>query len=138
MNDKIRILGRNDILQTNDQEIELVAVPGWGGSVYVRSLTGTERDRLEASMVQHMVGKKQSRQVNLNNLRAKLCAMACCDEAGNPIFTEADVIALGKKNAANLQAVFEVAQKLSGLTDEAVDELTEDMQENPFEDSSSD
>lgn len=115
------ILTRDAILQAQDLPRELVSVPEWGGDVYVRTLTGKERDALEASVVE-MKGKRA--ETNLKNLRAKLCALAMVDEAGEKIFSEADVEALGGKSALALDRVFSVAQRLNGLGADDVEALT--------------
>lgn len=125
---KVNILGRDQILAAQDLEKELVAVPEWGGHVYVRALTGTERDAFEESLVDMKTvrkGRKQEtvRQTRLANIRARLCALTMCDEDGKRLFTDGDVEELGKKSASALNRVFEVAQRLSGLTDEDVEEL---------------
>jgi hypothetical protein len=39
------------------------------------------------------------------------------------VFTDADIVALGAKNAAALNRLFEVAQRLSGLRGEDFEEL---------------
>ena len=49
-----------------------------------------------------------------------------------------DATLLGDKSAQELQKVFAVAQRLSGITAEDVEELTEGIKENPFGDSPSD
>ena len=46
--------------------------------------------------------------------------------------------ALSEKSAAALQRVFEVAQRLSGITDDDVEELAEGLEDIPFEGSASD
>jgi hypothetical protein len=48
------------------------------------------------------------------------------------LFSEADVEFLGGKNAAALEKVFNAACRLSGITDEDLKELTDDLEENPF------
>jgi hypothetical protein len=123
------ILKRDDILKAPDQVVEVVAVPEWGGEVCVRSLSAAERDRLEASMVK-VRGKERS--VNLENVRAKMLSMAVCDEDGKRLFSEADVRELGGKNAAAVQRVFVVAQRLAGLSDDDVAELVEEIKDDPF------
>ena len=125
-------LKRDDILKVQDIKVEKVSVPEWGGDVYVKGMTGTERDSFEASIV-NMRGKGTN--VDMSNVRAKLAAQTLCDESGEKLFTDADIKALGKKSASALQRVFEVAQKLSGIGDDAIQELTEGLQENPLEDS---
>jgi len=128
-------LKRDDILAVKDIQVELVHVPEWGGDVYVKGMTGLERDAFEASIV-NQVGKGP--RVNMNNVRAKLAAHTICDENGERLFTEKDINALGKKSASALQRVFAVAQKLSGIGDDDVKELTEGLEENPTDASHSD
>ena len=128
------ILDKNAILKADDLKKELVNVPEWGGDVYVRGMTGADRDKFEASIVQTR-GKDQT--LNMVNIRAKLASMTICDEKGNRIFTETDVKDLSNKSAHALQRIFVVAQKLSGIGDDDVKELAEGLQENPLDDSAS-
>ena len=129
------LLNRDAILAALDLPKELVSVPEWGGDVYVRSLTGKERDQFESGMIEQR-GKSQT--VNLSNIRAKLASMTICDEDGKRIFTDADMQALSGKSAVALQRVFEVAQRLSGLGATDVEELTKGLEERPLEGSPSD
>ncbi len=128
-------LSRDDILGAKDIEIEQIEVPGWGGSVFVKSMTGFERDRFEGAIVQQR-GKNQG--VNMVNIRAKLVAASVCDEDGKLLFSQKDITELGKKSAASLQIVFDLASRLSGITEKDVEELAEEMEENPSNDSASD
>ncbi len=124
------LLSRDAILAADDREYEVVPCPEWGGEVRLRSLTGAERDAYEQSLVQT---RGKSREMNLRNARAKLVALCAVDENGNRLFTDADVNALGKKNAKPLDRLFDVARRLSGLSEDDVDRLTED-----FDDAQSD
>jgi hypothetical protein len=127
-----KILTRDAILQAQDLPRELVDVPEWGGSVYVRALTGAERDAFETSIVEQ---RGKSTKMNLKNIRAKLVALTVVDEEGNRIFSDSDASALGKKSAAALDRVFEVAQRLSGLRPEDVEELSKNFGSDQSEDS---
>lgn len=118
-------LSKEAILAVNDVQFEDVAVPEWGGTVRVKSLSGSERDALEASMIE---GKGKNANVNLANLRAKLVARSIVDGEGRRIFEDTDIAELGKKSAAALNRVYEVAQRLSGITQEDVDELTKNSE----------
>ena len=129
------LLNRESILQADDLPKELVDVPEWGGAVYVRSLTGAERDRFESSMIKQR-GKNQ--QMNLDNIRAKLAVLTVCDEEGKRIFSSADIDELSKKSAAALDRIFAVARRLSGLGEDDVKELAEGLKDDPLEDSPSD
>ncbi len=114
-------LTRDLILAAPDIRTEEVNVEEWGGSVLVRGLTGAERDAYEATVVT-LRGKR--RELNLANVRAKLCALCIVDDAGQRLFSDADIAKLGEKSGAALQRVFKVAQQLSGLSDEDVEELS--------------
>ena len=129
------VLTRDDILEAKDIKIELVPTPGWGGEVYVKGLNGAERDKFEGSLV---ILRGKDKQMNMTNIRAKLASMSICDEKGKRLFNENDVQALSQKSASELQRMFVVAQRLSGISDEDVEELAEELKSDPFEGSPSD
>lgn len=114
------LLSREQILSANDRTYEVVAAPEWGGDVRLQSLTAAERDGWENSMVRQVGGKQV---VNARNARAKLVALSAVDGDGALLFTSADVIKLGSKNAAPLDRLFTVCQRLSGISDEDVEEI---------------
>ena len=118
------LLSRDAILAADDREYEVVPCPEWGGEVRLRSLTGAERDAYEQSLIET---RGRSREMNLRNARAKLVALCAVDERGNRLFSDADVAALGRKNAKPLDRLFDAARRLSGLSDDDVDRLTEDF-----------
>lgn len=115
-----RYLNRDEILKLNDLPVEEVYVPEWDAWVRVRGLTGAERDRFEQSIVEQ---RGKATRMNLRNIRAKLVALTVVDEQGNRVFSDEDAEALGRKSASALNRVFEVAQRLSGLRQEDVEEL---------------
>ena len=127
-------LNKEQILAIKDVQIEEVAVPEWGGTVFVKAMTGEERDTFEQSIVD----KKQKGKVNLDNVRAKLCAMAICDEKGERLFSDKEVFALSKKSAIALTRIFTVAQKLNGLDEVSQGEIKENFLSDQKEDSISD
>jgi hypothetical protein len=121
-------LDRDAILAATDLQTEDVEVPEWGGWLRVKALNGAERDQFEASVVERK-GKKS--RMNTRNLRARLVAMAVVDEKNKPLFKTTDIEALGKKSAAALDRVFDVAMRLAGMRDEDIEELTENFSEDP-------
>ena len=125
------MLKRDDILNAKDIDVQSVDVPEWGGEVGVKALTGTERDKFEQSILD---GKK----VNLNCIRAKLCAAVICDDKGKRLFTDADIVQLGKKSAKALNRVFEKAQEMNGLGPDDVEDLAKNSGIGQSEDSISD
>ena len=118
------LLSRDAILAAEDRVVEEVEVPEWGGLVRVKGLSGAERDQFEASVAERK-GKKT--RMNLANIRARLVQRCVIDGDDKPLFTPADVTALGAKSAAALDPVFEVAMRLSGMRDEDIEELTENL-----------
>lgn len=131
-NGVVKVLDRDSILASSDIVTEKVEVPEWGGIVYVRSMTGRERDEFEESILvekreRTRSGFRTTRQASLSNFRAKLAARVTYDAEGNRIFTDADASKLGEKNSAPLQRIVAKAQELSGMTDEDVEDLVDEL-----------
>ena len=120
-----RLLTRQEILSIRDIRTEIVFVPEWGGSVRIKAMTGKERDAWETALFQ-IDGKDVK--MNKENLRAKLVALTVVDEAGQRLFTEADVEALGSKSAAALDRIYQASQKLSGLTPDDIKEMEKNLE----------
>ncbi len=120
------VLDREAILKANDIEKREVYIPEWGGSVYVRGMTGRERDQFEASIIRQ---RGRDTEINMKNARAKLVVMCTVDQEGNRLFTDADIALLANKSAKALDRIFAVAQELSGITREDMEELTENLDE---------
>ena len=123
-----KILSKSDILESADLRVAIVEVPEWGGSVRVRSLTGTERDAFESTLVRLIDGKRVP---DLENLRAKLLAATIVDERDQQLFTVSDLSALGRKSAVALDRVFVAAQRLNGLQADAVEESVKNSVPGP-------
>jgi len=117
-------LGKDSILQAQDIETREINVPEWGGTVLVRGLTGTERDSFEATVLQDR--GKQGMVRKLDNIRAKLVARCLVDAEGARLFTDGEAGLLGRKSAAVLDRLYDVAAEMSGLSDEDVEELGKD------------
>lgn len=106
------------ILACDDATFRDEDVPQWGGTVRVRALTGKERDAFEAS---NREIREDGTLVYLpDNMRAKLVGRSLINpETGERLFTDQQINALGDKNAAVLNRIYEVAAELSGLTGDA-------------------
>lgn len=129
------MLTKEQILNSTDMPIEIVAVPEWDGEVGVRTISAKERDQWEQSL---MKGRGKSRQMDMNNIRARLAALCMCDADGNRLFADDDVFALGAKSAAAMERVFIAAARLNGITDKDVEELAKNSVETEDGDSNSD
>jgi hypothetical protein len=133
-------LGREAILKASALKTEEVRVPEWASPetgadvVMVRELRGRERDEWEASMAVQRGGQMVP---DTANMRAKLVARCIVDPEGEPLFTQQDVAALGELSAAALQRVYEVAARLSGLNQGALEEMGKTSETAPADDSAS-
>ena len=117
----IRLLSRSEILTKTELARELVHVPAWGGSIYLRALRADERDEYEQSL---MVRRGKTVEMRMRGARAKLVVACAVDSQGVNIFTPDDVESVGSLDAATLDRLFEIASRLSGLREEDVQELT--------------
>jgi hypothetical protein len=106
-----KYLSRSEILSADDIKTREVPCPEWGGVVLVRGMSAAERDSVELSVS----GKGGP---NLQNIRAKIAARCIVDEAGQRIFSDEEIEALGKKAAAPIDRVFTAAVALSKLAPE--------------------
>ncbi len=130
-----KILSKADILGCSDLRFETVAVPEWGGSVRVRTLSGAERDAFEATLMKTLNGKRVP---DMDNLRAKLLAATVVDEEDKPIFGVHDLVALGRKSAVAIDRIFAVAQRLNAMAPESVEESIKNSMPGPSAGSTSD
>lgn len=128
-------LSKDQILKSQDIATEEVEVPEWGGTVLVRGLSGRQRDEFEGSMVERR-GRRAV--MNTANMRAKLVAWSVVDENGDRLFGNADIAELGEHSAAAVTRIYNVAAKLSGLSDEDVEEMVSDFGETGGSSSPSD
>ena len=69
----------------------------------------------------------------MENFRAKIASLTVCNAKGERIFTEADARSLTTKSAAALQRILLVSKRLSGMNEEDVEELTEVLENDPFD-----
>jgi hypothetical protein len=111
---------RDTILGARTVPTEEVPIPALGIIVIVRGMTGKERDAFEASCFE---GRGKKREFKMANLRAKLVAYCCVEADGHRVFSDEDAEALGAVRADVIDRLFGVAQRLSGMSDQDVDEL---------------
>lgn len=142
----MRILTRDDIQAANDLKKEWVPIPEWQApgdteeaGVFVRALSSMERDDYEAGIINReikSVGRRTEVDLHFNdsyfvNLKARLCVRCMCDEDGNRLFSDDDAEMLGKKSAAALNRVADVAQRLSAMTNEEIEQLGKASESGP-------
>lgn len=117
----VKPLNRDQIIEKDDSNKVRVDIPEWEGFVFVKMMTGEERDAFEESLVDR---NGQDVRRNLQNFRSKLSARVVCDENGNLLFDEKDILALGRKSARALDRIVTAAQRLNAIEQKDVEDLT--------------
>jgi hypothetical protein len=109
-------LSKTAILAAKDTKLsDPVPVPEWGGDVFVKTLTGTERDAFEDAYAEN----------KMKAFRCRFLVLTLCDDKGQRLFEDADVAELGKKSSVVINRIFEAAWKHNAFTNEAVESLGE-------------
>ena len=98
-----------------DIKTKKVAVPEWKTDVYLKILSGTERDAFEAGYTDQ----------RMQNFRVRFLVLTMCDQNGERVFTDEQVSVLGKRSSLVINRLFEAAWKINMLSPEAVDEAGE-------------
>jgi len=131
---QVLVLSKEQILSVDDMQYRDVSVPEWGGVVRLKSLSGMQRDRLEAEVQSLGQGKG----LGSANLRAKFAQAAIVDSNGKRMFEAADLDKLGRKSAAALSRVFTVIVEMNAMTKQDVEDLAGESEAGQAGDSSSD
>ena len=119
-------LSRDEILATG-LPTETVDVPEWGGKVISRGLSASQLDDYQQGMVETGPNGKSRTKTKLDNVRAGLVVLCAVDEKGELIFKPSDAKALGEKDAAVIDRLWDVARKLCGMSTEDEERLAEDF-----------
>lgn len=109
-------LTKDSILQIKDTPLHRVDIPEWGGSAFLKSLTGAERLRLEADI-------SKDAKTNGPALTRVVCA-TLCDEEGRLLFEyPKDIEVLNTKSVKVLHRLFDQALKINALSNTDVEDL---------------
>lgn len=118
---------RKRLLGANDIKVEPIEIPAWGGTYYLRVISGKARESFEEAYSQE----------KMKNFRLRFLVLTLCDQEGKPILSDADMDALGERSSVEINRVFDAAWKLNAFTQEAVDALGEGSRGAPSDASSS-
>jgi hypothetical protein len=130
------LLNREMLLQRDELQIEKVELTK--GYVYVREMTGKEKDTWEKSLMKQKPSGNKNRpidyEVDIEGFRAKLAVVTVCDADGVLLFKPQDVQTLNSMmSAGNLDKIITVAQRLNRISEEDKEEIlknSEAVQEN--------
>jgi len=136
------MLTANAIQEADDNTLDRVPVPEWGGHVFVRNPTGEEKNQFEQ---EGMIGKGKNREVNLRDLNERLVLWFACDENRKPVFDlppTTDPKArrramikplewMRKKNSAPINRIANAALALGGWTEADVEDMVGNSESGP-------
>lgn len=122
----MNFLSREQILAASDRVYRDVQVPEWiptDGSkavmVRIAGLSAKAAATFSSKLV-NVDGKGQVTELKMDNFLAELLSQTIVNEQLEPIFSDADIEALGKKSAAVMKRLGDIAMELSGLNDQAL------------------
>ena len=100
--------------------------------VFVRQMTGRERDHFEQSLLKEVKDSKGTItgfDKSLEDFRAKLAVNTLCDENGNALLLPSDYAVLSQSmSAARLEKIVNEAQKLNAITEEDKEALVKNSE----------
>ena len=126
---KEKLLTKEDVFKAKDLIIEKMDLPEWGGYLFIRVISGRERDQFEKS-VQNKKGE-----IEFTNFRSRFAALVLCDDEGNRIFQEVDIAELSKKSSAALDRILDKGMKINGMKQEDVEDLVKNSSKGQSDDS---
>jgi hypothetical protein len=97
-------LTKDGILKAQDSKAVPVNVPEWGGEVFLRPMSGKEREVFDTRFVKDAAG-----------MRVFLAVTCLCDASGSRIFGDEDASALEGKSSVALERVAHEAIRINGL-----------------------
>jgi hypothetical protein len=120
------MLDRNALLTKDKLEVVKVDL-GEDNYVFVRQMTGRERDQFEQSLLKKNRDSKGtviSYEQSTEDFRAKLAVQTVCDEAGNLLLTIKDVGVLSMSmSAKKLETIITKAQEINKISEEDKEDL---------------
>jgi hypothetical protein len=109
--------------------------------VFVREMTGRDRDNFEQSILKARKNNKgviEGYDQVLSDFRAKLAVTTLCDAEGNLLLLPEDASTLSESiSISKLEIIVEAAQKLNKITDKDKEELVKNSEAAPDGDSNS-
>jgi hypothetical protein len=129
------LLNRKKLLEKQKLDIVKVDLGTDEGEeiyVYVKQMTGRERDTFERTLTKEKrdsKGKIKDYEQALEDFRAKLAVSTVCDEEGNLILRPQDYPELSQNmSAARLEIIINKAQELNKISEEDKDALTKNSE----------
>lgn len=104
------LLTIEDFLKNDDHSYEIVDLPRLGGSVKIRTLTGSEALKFET----------MRKEVNHADLILWLIVKCCVNEDNTPMFNEDHLTAIGNKSPESITKLFQSILDLNTVSDDKI------------------
>ena len=113
-------LTREMILEANDVQSEPCEVPEWGGTVYVRVMSGAQRDVFEQWAIDR---RSNGGQQSIRDLKALMVVLSVVDAEGKPLFELKDLALIQTKNYKAIDRIFQMSDKVNKISDKEIEEI---------------
>ena len=120
---KPKILGRDDLLSL--PKMELVEIPDKGGAVWVRAMNGKDQLLYREKVTALKDDKGELSRTASFDAKVFASSLCICDESGNPLYSEADVLGLMNNSEATINIIFTKILVLSGYDLSLIGKLNE-------------
>lgn len=104
-----------EILDVEDFQMRKIDVPAWNTQVWIRTMSGVQRDEIE----QMMVDEKRA------NLKSLVAIYSICDEDGNRFYTRSELKDMNRKSGKALDRVFVEAIDLNQMSEDDIEMLAQ-------------
>ena len=118
---ELRELSADDLINSEPQPIQRVALPELGGFVRIREWTGVERDAVEAYCDDRRKGK--AKKIDSRGLKALFVVKSVCDESGTLQFNTGHIEVLNSRSAAVIDRIASAVCNLNHITANDEEEL---------------
>ena len=136
------LLNRMQLLKKEDLKIEKVVFEdGSDDFVFVRQMTGRERDSFEETLTKEIKNDKGEIDYkrDIRDFRAKLAVHTLCDAKGKNLMSVKDIPLLSvNMSAYRLECIVNAAQKINKISEEDRNALVKNLEGDRKEGSTSD
>jgi len=121
---------RDMLLKPIERPREVVELPelGEGVSVIVVGMTAKERSDFDNQFVSRKGDPMKKR---IAEGRERIVVACCRDEEGKRLFTQDDVVQLGKQSGIVIERIVNAAQRTSGMTKDDLEDSVKNSEEAP-------
>lgn len=119
-------LSKEQILSSDDIKLEVINIPEWGGDLYIKVMSGEEKEGFETFFLDEDGNRKKEH--DTSGLRATLAVWTICNGKGELLFDKSDIPALAKKSSTALDVVWDKSAKLNKILESEIEKLVGNLE----------